>query len=116
MEPPKRRRRIDPEDLSLAALALRKSHPELAGCPQLLVQALATLDHPAPNPTSTPAEPPPAGQLLSVKETGRRLGLSRRTVFTLIARGTLPRIALGRRTTRIPLSAVIALAAGGCHS
>jgi excisionase family DNA binding protein len=46
--------------------------------------------------------------LLSVEETARRLGVSIRQVYRLIAEGVLRTVTVGRRSTRIPESEVVA--------
>jgi excisionase family DNA binding protein len=49
--------------------------------------------------------------VLSVEEVARLLSLSTRSIWKLLADGSLPRVQLGRRRTVVPLAAVRAYVA-----
>jgi excisionase family DNA binding protein len=102
------KRRISPQALQIAVLALQRDMPDLDE--RRLYDALTV--PPAPAAVAAPVQALAApGALLRPTEAAARLGCSRRTVFTLIRSGRLPAIKLGMRSTRVPLAAILALQA-----
>ena len=57
-------------------------------------------------------------KLLTIREFAKVLRIHRNTVYKLIACGKVPRIQLGDRTTRIPVTAITSKikTAGGRHA
>jgi len=99
--------RIHPQSLAIATLALKADLPDLD---ERRLYQLLTLPRPAPAGAPTAPAPDP-GALLRPAVTAARLGCSRRKVFDLIRAGRLPTVKLGKRSTRIPLAAILALQA-----
>lgn len=94
--------RPDPALLAAGLALFRPKFPDLdAG---RLVAALRAAAEPAPKPE--------AGKALSPAEVARRLGVCRKTVHRMIARGTLPAVHLSRRAIRVPEAALAALVEG----
>ena len=94
------------KDLSIALMALQPS------CPELDARSLLAAVR-AYSPERDIVAGERRGQLLTVQETAARLRVSVPTVWRLLRTGDLPKVKVGKRSTRIPASAVIALGEGG---
>ena len=94
------------KDLQIACMALQGCCPTLS--PETLVEALRAY------PEDSQGQSAPAREeFLTVGEVARDLHVSTATVWRMLRDGLLPRVRVGRGSTRIPASAMATLVAGG---